>query len=483
MIRTILAVFFFPLVVGPQLWLSLASAQVVGSSSYDPLPGFSRGREPLTLGAVFDIGCSPVPCVLPEVQVSAGQTNSTVIAASPSNPAHLLASGYDFNDCFGAAAFASADGGSTWSSTCMGGLASAGDPSLAYGRRREYVVGTNGASEGSVTYVQSSANNGVTWSSSLQVVGPLLGNGVTNEPWIQVDNSGGSHFANAAYVSVTQFDPLVVESEISASHSTDGGKSWTTTTVDPVQYKPEVDQFSRMAVGINGTVYVAWQRCTTTGPDENCADTEAYMLLSKSTDGGNTWSAPVRIAAVRLLPDNCHCSFFGNLPNTNEAIVNPPVIAIDSSKGAHAGNLYAVMYNWTGKQMRVQVVTSTDGGKTWGKPVLVAPPKETHDQFFPSIAVSPSGVVGVSWLDRRNDRLNVSYQPFAAISTNGGASFGKNYALAKNLSDPYLDGNGGSYMGDYTGNTWAGSGRFLVTWPDTRSMQFMQDYVGGLQIK
>jgi hypothetical protein len=38
-------------------------------------------------------------------------------------------------------------------------------------------------------------------------------------------------------------------------------------------------------------------------------------------------------------------------------------------------------------------------------------------------------------------------------------------------------------MGDYTGNTWAGSGRFLVTWPDTRSMQFMQDYVGGLQIK
>jgi hypothetical protein len=240
------------------------------------------------------------------------------------------------------------------------------------------------------------------------VVGPLLGDGIPNIPWIQVDNSGSGRFANALYVSVTQFDSVVVESEISVSHSKNGNGNWITTTVDPVQYKPEVDQFSRMAIGNDGTVYVAWQRYTATSPDENCAGTEANMLFSKSADGGSTGSAPMKVVKVKLVPDNCRCNFFGNLLNTNEPMSNTPVIAIDNNKGAHAATLYVVMYDWTGKQMKVQVVSSTDGGYSWSKPVLVAPPGETHDQFFPSVAVSPSGVVSVSWMDRRNDPLNVS---------------------------------------------------------------------------
>jgi hypothetical protein len=251
-----------------------------------------------------------------------------------------------------------------------------------------------------------------------------------------------------------------------------------------VQIKPVVDQFSQIAIGADGTLYVAWERCTMTGPDVNCADTEAEMLLSKSTDGGNTWSSPTQIAAVKLVPETCSCgAFFGNLPNATEPMTDIPALAIDNSSGPHAGNLYATMYNWTGKQMQVQVLTSTDGGNTWSKPVLVAPVKETHDQFFPSIAVSASGAVGVSWLDRRNDPLNVSYQPFAAFSMNGGSSFGTNYTLAANLSDPYLDGVGGAYMGDYIGNAWAGNKTLMVVWPDTRSLQFMQIYAGGVQIK
>jgi hypothetical protein len=33
------------------------------------------------------------------------------------------------------------------------------------------------------------------------------------------------------------------------------------------------------------------------------------------------------------------------------------------------------------------------------------------------------------------------------------------------------------------GNTWAGNSTLLVTWPDTRSLEYMQDYVGGVLIK
>ena len=124
--------------------------------------------------------------------------------------------------------------------------------------------------------------------------------------------------------------------------------------------------------------------------------------------------------------------------------------------------------------MRVEVFTSSDGGTTWAKPVLVAPPYK-NDEFFPGLSVSATGVVGVNWLDRRNDPLDVSYQPFAAVSNDGGKSFGTNYRLARPLSNPYYS----SYsMGEYTGNAWSGKTLF-ATWPDTRNA-IMQDYVGGL---
>lgn len=431
---------------------------------------------------VSPLTCPLAPCVLSSSPVSPDHANSPVIASNPKDRQQLLAVGTDYV-CAGffsyIGIYASQDGGTTWNVTCVQSFGT-GDAVLAYGASASYVAYAV-SSLGSPVRIEGSTDNGRTWSAPVTVTDPLLG-GESNIAAVQVDNSPSSPYANATYVSVTQFDSLVVESQISVSHSTDGGNNWTTTTVDPIQIKPIVDQYSRLAIGIDGTVYLAWQRCVMTGPNINCADTKAQMVLSKSTDGGNTWSAPVTIATVHLVPDTCDCSFFGNLPLTNEPVANMPVIGIDNSQGSHAGYLYAVMYNWTGTQMKVEVATSKDGGDTWNKPVVVAPAAK-HDEFFPSLSVSPSGKVGVSWLDRRNDPLNVSYQPFAAISTNGGASFTKSYAATPNLSDPYLDGNGGTYMGDYTGNTWDTNNFFLVTWPDTRNQQFMQDYVGGFRLK
>jgi hypothetical protein len=214
-----------------------------------------------------------------------------------------------------------------------------------------------------------------------------------------------------------------------------------------------------------------------TGKHVNCGGTKAHMWLSKSTDGGNTWSSPSEIVAVNLAPDSCACAFFGNLPHTTDPVANPPLIAVDNSSGPNAGSLYVVVYNWTGKQMQVEVFASRDEGVTWQKPVRVAP-SYTNDEFFPGLSVSASGFVGVNWLDRRNDPQNIFYQPFTAVSYNGSKSFGQNYRLAKPLSNPYYS----SYsMGDYTGNAWAGKTLF-VTWPDTRNA-IMQDYVGGLLTK
>ena len=375
--------------------------------------------------------------------------------------------------------YVSEDGGTTWTTVCTQ-LADSNDPALAYGYGTAYVATAYGGDPGYVE-AQTSQDGGLTWSSRVTVARSLLG-GDVNLAWAEVDNNASSPYENSVYLSVTQFDTKVVDSEISVSHSSDNGNTWTTTTVDPVQIKPVVDQFSRLTIGSDGTVFVAWQRCVMTGSNINCAGTKAEMLLAKSSDGGNTWSTPVTIATVNLVPDTCDCAFFGNLPLTYEQVANMPVIGIDNSSGAHARNLYAVLYNWTGTQMKVEVATSSNGGSTWGKPLPVAPAAR-HDEFFPTLSVSPSGAVGVSWLDRRNDPRNIKYQPYAAESTDGGATFSKSYPVTSYLSDPYLDGNGGTYMGDYTGNAWNGDGTFLVTWPDTRNLQFMQDYIGGFEVE
>ena len=142
------------------------------------------------------------------------------------------------------------------------------------------------------------------------------------------------------------------------------------------------------------------------------------------------------------------------------------------------------MYSWTGTHMRVQVVHSADGGDTWSKPVPVAPASDTHDQFFPWLSVSSTGLVGISWLDRRNDPANIDYQAYAAISTDGGQSFQPNVQLTTAFSNPNVNGyTDNLWMGDYAGSTWDGPD-FIAAWMDSSTNNYdMQDVVGGIRLK
>jgi hypothetical protein len=464
-----------------QLVMNPPRRQAVASSSWEIVPDETAAAEFLP--------CSTDFCLLPSVQASPGPfaANSTAIAVNPQNSTQLMAAANDLNCPSGVlGAYGSSDGGSTWNHTCMGveNTVGTGLPSVVYDlSNNAYFAATDtgvypaGISVG----IQKSTDNGTTWGATIVAVQPeFTPNGLVNAPWLEIDDGTSSHYTGTLYISGTQFDYSLVKTQISVSSSSDGGNTWTTMDVAPVQIEPKVDQFSRLAIGSDGTIYVAWQRCVESGePNLDCGGTKARILLSKSTDGGSTWSKAAQVATVTLAPDSCNCASFGNLPNTKEPVYDIPLVAIDNSTGSYAGSLYVALYNWTGKQMRVELVASRNGGKSWEKPVEIAPASATHDQFFPAVSVSSSGLVGVSWLDRRNDPANLKYQPFAAISTNGGATFGTNHALTRKLSNPYLDGYGGVYMGAYTSNAWVGGMTFYATWPDSGNQQYMQDHVGG----
>jgi hypothetical protein len=432
--------------------------------------------------------CSPAPCVLPPTQASEGGSlvTDSPIVTNPMNEKELLLGSVDGN-CpppSGLGFHLSADGGSTWKRvTCMPDIIEQqvydplDEPSVGYDREgTAYISGayfdTRGLGLGFLAVQKST--DGTHWSKPVVALrrSPFL---TPFDGSLRVDTGPNSPRANSLYVSGV----MAVEpdgDQIMVSHSTDKGATWKQAAVNRVQQYPEEDRFPRMAVGANGTVYATWMHCRGKSGEGGALCRAAHMTFSKSTDGGKTWSRPQQIATVGM-------PHYWWLPNTNPGIGvdNYPVIAVDDSDGPYSGNLYVAMYSWTGKYLRVQAIRSTDGGTTWSKPVYLAPKSDSHDQFFPSISVSSTGKVGVSWLDRRNDPNNIDYQAFAAISEDGGQTFGPNWQLTTAFSNPDVNG-AYNWMGDYTGNTWAGND-FIAAWMDSSNGVDMQEVVGGVRLK
>jgi hypothetical protein len=439
----------------------------------------NKGIKPL-------LTCSPAPCLLPNVDASEGgfnPVNEDPIALNPNNRNQILTGGNDYN-CPGLQGFfASDDGGATWARNCLplqSGTFGEGDPIVGYDLVNNAYAGgiqaKNSTGAGSIV-VSKSTDNGKTWPTPFTAVPPFFSNGLTDKPWLEVDTNSNSPFVNSLYISVTQFSSDFNTIQITVSNSHDGGTTWKTVAVGPKNIFPDVDQFSDLAVGADGTVYVTWMHCSATGPAGDCGATTATMMFSKSSDGGTTWSTPVAMTNAGLAPDACFCAFYGSLPDssgqTGERISNIPSVAV-----APNGTLFAAMYNWTGSFMQVGVVASNDGGTSWSS-LAPVDASVTHDQFFPWVNVSSNNTLGVTWLDRRNDTQNKKYQPFVTTSKDG-STFTVNRALTTVKSDPKNDGFGGFFMGDYRGHSWTG-GRMYASWMDMRT-NTSQDQIGGFII-
>ena len=444
-------------------------AGIVGSSAHaaDGAPGSGT------------LTCSPAPCVLAPVQATQGGFDAPIVA-NPANQQDLILGSddlqcpYPTNSGFNL----SSNGGTNWSLFCMESLlyngneyGGEGGPVLAYDLKGvaytgNYYTNEDGQSGFGFQAFQKSSD-GINWSQpAVAVVRQDF------DPfycWMVADTNNTSPYVNAIYFSCVLTGPLGngSENQVVVSHSNNGGATWQQVDVAPIQHYPPEDFYTDMTVGKDGAVYLTWQYCN---QGNACDSGPVYIVFSKSSDGGNTWSKPKRIATLNLTYP---------LPNTKSVFVpDGPVIAADASNGPYSGNLYVAMYNWTGTFMQLQVVRSSDGGDTWSKPVPVSP-GITHDQFLPWISVSPTGLVGVSWLDRRNDPKNIGYQAYAGISSDGGLTF-RNVQLTTAFSNPNKPSD--QDIGDYTGNTWAGPNYFIAAWMDNSQSFENEDFVGGIRL-
>jgi hypothetical protein len=441
--------------------------------------------RPVLRTSHVDLKCKqPLPCAFTPVNASTGgrPVQGAPIATNPMNKKQLITAGNDYNcSRILSGYYVTSDGGKSWIRSC-GTVPSGrgnGNPVVAFDLNNTvYRGGSATLSDGtSAVVIDHSTDGGATWSTPVNSVLTLYSGGGSDTAWLEVDTNPVSPRKNSLYVSATQFDPYS-NSDISVSHSTDGGLTWTTVPIGQFVVFPNVNQFSDLATGPDGTVYVSWLRCKGNLSVHGCGGLQAQLLMAKSTDGGSTWSGATTIATVTLAPNTCGTSFYGCIPNTKEPLTNIPAIAVDSSSRSSSGVLYAVAYNYTGSFCQVIVTKSKNGGRTWSMPVAVVPPTDTHDQFFPWLTVSPKkGLVGVSWMDRRNDPSNHDYEEFAGISSDGGKSF-VNIQLTTSPSNPDNDGFGGTSIGGLTGNAWDTKESLYAAWTDT-TVGHAQVFVGG----
>lgn len=189
----------------------------------------------------------------------------------------------------------------------------------------------------------------------------------------------------------------------------------------------------------------------------------AQLAFVKSTNGGNTWTAPQIIAPFNSLGVRD--------PNTGEPLrVGDGLeeVAIDPANG----NLYVVWESSTNYQKQLKqssgawdnqivLVRSTDGGQSWIGPTVIHTASGLPT-FTPTVAVN-NGIIAVTYYDTRNltpnQTGNLPTDYWVEYSTNAGISFGNEQRITQKPFDTRTAPVArGFFLGDYEGLQPSGSG-------------------------
>jgi hypothetical protein len=317
--------------------------------------------------------------------------------------------------------------------------------------------------------------------------------------------------------------------------STDGGRTYarfvTLATTADIGITPGNDKWGVAtgpdeAVPGRQDVYVSWTQnvAEMTGTDQR-------IVVSRSTDTGQTFTAPViindgsingtetnnlfadpavgpagevyvvwhRIAAGEVVIDT---STDGGVTFGTDQLVTTsgagfltlipaqpdrgtsvnPLVDVDRSGGPFDGRIYLSYVDDSDPSaaldLDVFVRTSVDHGVTWSAPVRVND-TTTNDQFMPWLDIDQvTGTVAVVWFDARNDTANQLVELISAASRDGGATFLPNIVVSDGQSNESVTNPGrnvGSNFLEYLG-VGGHNCEASAVWPDNSNNPADLDY-------
>jgi hypothetical protein len=370
--------------------------------------------------------------------------NEPSIAQNPSNSQNLVAGANDYRLVASghqawAGVYTSFNGGVSWSNQLIPGFPGSGttnilsafsvasDPSLAFDRSGNlYYSGIAFKFQG-FTAVDGSV-----------FVSKSTDSGTSFSQTVLVATGSTKIFNDKSYLTVDKsvgtfggrvyvsWTRFTTTGDIMVSHSSDGGASFSA----PVKISvSNLNQGSVPIVGPSGELYVVWDDII-----------DHFIMEAKSTNGGVSFSSPVVVSTYIPLPSP--------LPNSKFRTNDFPTAAVDDT----IGNVYVAWADYRNGNGDILFSRSTNGGSAWSSPIKVNDDNTANDQFFPWMTVS-SGRVGIDFYDRRLDPNNHLMDVFYSQSTDAALSFSPNVRVTDVSSNPdaVLFGSGQSFIGDYIG--------------------------------
>ena len=341
------------------------------------------------------------------------------VAVNPTNPAEIV--GVSQQDRWpdggarGLTSWRSSNGGTSWSkladvrwSACQGGPARFGrvtDPWVSYDQAGNlYFIGQpiDSAALG-ISAISVTSWNGTSWrppqiliedrgdrfifNDKVSITGDPTRAGHAYATWLRF-----THPADGGNSPTADFHSFAFRGNPMISRTTNGGATWSTPV--PMRQSNTYFQGNQIAVGPDGTLYNVTANLFTGAV---ATPETVYMGVMRSRDAGRTWSAPTKIATIRtaqlFVPDD-------NFPIRAEDYL--PDIAVDPTNG----DVYVVWSDGLGTAIdKVVMAKSTDGGRHWIGPTVVATGGPSVQSYNHSVEVTEDGTVVLTYWDDRNNVL------------------------------------------------------------------------------
>jgi hypothetical protein len=326
--------------------------------------------------------------------------NETAIAVDPNNPRRIVAGANDYVTL-------------TWSCNISG------IPCSALG---DGYSGTYFSNDGGATWCCASNPNGSNLGTLIPGVEHLVGGqyDAGGDPSVTFDSRGHVYYAGLGFDRTSPANTVAVNK---GTFDASGNLTWSapvfinqTTAPSTINDKEWIVADSNTASPFRDNVYVTWTRFIFN--PHNGHYVQSPIAVAVSSDGGQTFSDPQLIVGNVLYGQGSR-----------------PVIGPD-------GTVY-VFWDASTRQATLDsiwVVKSTDGGKSWSKPVAVSPLVDmipaANTAFrvnsYPAAAVGPNGDLHVVWDSMMSDagglcpaRTNVGCHATSLYSksTDGGATW------------------------------------------------------------